>query len=293
MRHTPLTQSGSISFNRSPLYILVNLTFTHSLTPPEVMQLINELNLGVEAIIIGTSPDLSDKAQPLYQVGLKNPIYEYSYVCNLVRKELSQHLSRAPEFIKRRGWNALCAMYPDRGCNVILWGISTEEFLARQYAATKKIGLYFAKAIISRAGNQGSISQHSSKNTTAISENITAISKMPFEPISMEPKDKFRKCTELSSTPQSKEAKRKATRNDSNDESASTDKPVSTDVTESSPAENRVTTAADGSASSITIYKSEASEVNENEKVKEKWYGGVGDVVRRFGTSLGVNKGKS
>ena len=234
------------------------------------MQLINELNLGVEAIIIGVTQDLSDKAKPLYQVGLKNPIYDYIYICNLVRKELSQHLSRAPEFIKRRGWNALCAMYPDRDCNILLWGISNEEFQARKYASTKKIGLYFAKAIISRAGHLGSISQYSSKNLTAISENITAISKTPFEPKTW-----------------------KATMKAKNDESASTDKPVSTDVTESSPAENRVTTAADGSASSITIYKSEASEVNENEKVKEKWYGGVGDVVRRFGTSLGVNKGKS
>ena len=257
MRNSPLTQSGSVSFNRSPLYILVNLTFTHSLNPPEVMNLITELNLGVEAIVIGNTPDHSDKANPLYQVGLKNPIYEYCYVCNLIRKELSQHLSRAPEFIKRRGWNALCAMYPDRGCNIILWGISTEEFLARQYASTKKIGLYFAKAIISRAGNQGSISQHS--------YNISAISTTPFEP-----------------------KRRKATKNATDDESASSDKPVSTDVTESSPASTRVKTydgSADGSASTIKPVAS--SDANEMVQVMEKkpqkgWYGGVGDIIQKL-----------
>ena len=150
-----MTQSGSVSFNRSPLYLIINLTFTHSLTPPEVMNLITKLNLGVEAIVIGSTPDQTDTANPLYQVGLKNPIYDYIYICNLVRRELSQHLSRAPEFIKRRGWNALCAMYLDRGSHILLWGISSEEFQARQYATTKKISLYLAKAIISRAGHQG------------------------------------------------------------------------------------------------------------------------------------------
>ena len=233
MRNSPVTQT--VSFNRSPLYILMNLTFTHSLTPPEVMNLITELNLGVEAIIIGVTPDLSDKANPLYQVGLKNPIYDYIYICNLVRRVLSQHLSRAPEFIKRRGWNALCAMYPDLGCHILLWGISTEEFIARQYASTKKIGLYFAKAIISRAGHGGTISQYSS-NT-----NILAISNTPSEP-----------------------KRRKATKNATDDESASSDKPVSTDVTDSSPALPRESTD-DGSAS--TISSSEANEVNV--KVKE------------------------
>ena len=232
------------------------------------MQLINELNLGVEAIIIGVTQDLSDKAKPLYQVGLKNPIYDYIYICNLVRKELSQHLSRAPEFIKRRGWNALCAMYPDRDCNILLWGISNEEFQARKYASTKKIGLYFAKAIISRAGHLGSISQYSSKNLTAISENITAISKTPFEPKTW-----------------------KATMKAKNDESASTKKPD--DVTESPPAETWVTTneeSADGSASTIKpVASSDANKsmvkVMDMEMVVEKkkgWYGGVGDIIRKY-----------
>ena len=266
----------------------MNLTFTHSLTPPEVMNLITELNLGVEAIIIGVTPDLSDKANPLYQVGLKNPIYDYIYICNLVRRVLSQHLSRAPEFIKRRGWNALCAMYPDLGCHILLWGISSEEFQARQYASTKKIGLFFAKAIISRAGNQGSISQYSSYN-------IKASTTTPFEPISMEPKDKFRKCTELSSIPQSNEPKtKKATRVTKNDESASTKKPDDvTDMTDRTTAETRITTA-DGSASTIKpVASNEMVKVKDMEMVTEKdmemvtekkkgWYGGVGDIVRKF-----------
>jgi len=175
-------------------------------------------------------------------------------------------------------------MYPDRGCHILLWGISSEEFLARQYASTKKISLYLAKAIISRAGHQGTISQHSSDN------NINAISTTPFEPISIPPKDKFRKCTELSSIPQSKEATRKATRNATNDEYASSNEPVSADdVTDRSPASTRVTTnegSADGSASTIKpIASSDANESNEMVKVMEKkkgWYGGVGDIVRKF-----------
>ena len=228
-----MSRSESVTFNRSPLYILVNLTFTHSLNPPEVMNLITGLNLGVEAIVIGTYSDTNPNT--LYQVGLKNPIYDYIYVCNLVRRELSQHISRAPEFVKRRGWNALCSMYPERGCHIILWGISTEEFIARQYATTKKISLYYAKAIISRAGHPCTISQYSSES------NILAISNTPSEP-----------------------KRRKATKNATDDESASSDKPVSTDVTDSSPALPRESTD-DGSAS--TISSSEANEVNV--KVKE------------------------
>jgi hypothetical protein len=72
-----------------------------------------------KAIIVGVTsapkPDQSDTAMnPPYLVGLKNPIYAYTYVCTLIRKELSQHIIANPEFIKRRGWNALCAMFPDR-----------------------------------------------------------------------------------------------------------------------------------------------------------------------------------
>ena len=191
MKQSPMTQSGSVSFNNKPLYLSLTVSFRNSLTPPEVMHLITGLNLGVEAIIVGVTsapkPDQSDTANPPYQVGLKNPIYDYTYVCNLIRRELSQHISRAPEFIKRRGWNALCAMYPDRNCHIILWGISTEEFMARQYASTKKLSLYLAKAIISRAGHRGTISQHSSytditdsPNKPVSTDDVTASSTKPI-----------------------------------------------------------------------------------------------------------------
>ena len=196
MNKSPLTQSGSVSYNRKPLYLSLLVSFRNSLTPQEVMHLINGLNLGVEAIIVGFTPkpNQSDTANPPYLVGLKNPIYDYKNICNLLRRELSQHISKAPEFNKRRGWNALCAMYPDRNCHIILWGISTKEFMARQLAATKKIGLYFAKAILSREGHQGTISMYSSENhINAISTDGSADgSASSNEPISTrsKPEDK-------------------------------------------------------------------------------------------------------
>ena len=138
------------------------------------MDLITGLNLGVEAIVVGVTsalkPDQSDTAMnPPYLVGLKNPIYYYTYVCNLIRNELSHHIIANPEILKRRGWNAVCAMFPERDFNIILWGISSEEFIARQYASTRKVSLYIAKAIINRAAHRSTISQHT---PTAASSNI-------------------------------------------------------------------------------------------------------------------------
>jgi len=167
--------NNSAALSRKPLYLSFKVSFRYSLTPPEVMDLITGLNLGVEAIIVGVTsapkPDQSDTAMT-YLVGLKNPIYAYTYVCNLIRKELSQHIIANPEFIKRRGWNAVCAMFPERDSHILLWGISSEEFIARQYASTRKVSLYIAKAIINRAGHRGTISVHSPTADVAASSNI-------------------------------------------------------------------------------------------------------------------------
>jgi len=157
------------AFSRKPQYLTFKVSFRYSLTPPEVLDLITGLHLGVDTIIIcfKSSPkqDQSDTAMT-YLVGLKNPILHVSYVCNLVGKELSQHIIATPKFIKRRGWNAVCAVFPERNCHILLWGISSEEFIARQYASSHQVSLYKAKAIINGACNRGNISVHSPHSPT-------------------------------------------------------------------------------------------------------------------------------
>ena len=154
----------SVPLSRKPLYISLVVSFRDSLTTTDVMNLVIGLHLGVETIIVGeTISSKSDRPDttinPSYLVGLKNPIYTYLHLTTHVGKGLSPYIVGEPKFVKRRGWKAVCAMFPETECNIILWGISEEEFLARKYASTKKISLYMAKAIISRAGYRNNISQ--------------------------------------------------------------------------------------------------------------------------------------
>lgn len=141
------------------------------------MHVITNLNLGVETIIVGVTsalkPDQSNTAiKSPYLVGLKNPLYTNKYITPLLKKELLPIVLEEPQIIKRRGWNAVCAMFPERDSHILLWGISSEEFIARQYASTRKVSLYIAKAIINRAGHRGSISVHSPTADGAASSNI-------------------------------------------------------------------------------------------------------------------------
>jgi hypothetical protein len=171
------------------------------------MHVITELNLGVETIIVGVTsapkPDQSNTAiKSPYLVGLKNPLFTYKYLNPLLRKELLPLIVNEPQIIKRRGWNAVCAMFPERDSHIILWGISSEEFIARQYASTRKVSLYIAKAIINRAGHRGTISVHSPTADGAASSNIPI-------PISKEiynkPKDKENPSREIIYYPKEKD----------------------------------------------------------------------------------------
>jgi len=183
----PVRNTNALSaFSRKPQYLTFKVSFRYSLTSSEVMDLITGLNLGVEAIIIcvtsAPKPDQSDTAMT-YLVGLKNPIFYVTYVCNLVGKELSQYIIANPEFIKRRGWNAVCAVFPERDSHILLWGISSEEFIARQYASSQKVSLYKAKAIINGAGHRGTISVHSPTHSPTADGAASSNIPIPIPPI--------------------------------------------------------------------------------------------------------------
>lgn len=147
--------------NRKPLYVYLILPLRTYIAPRGLLQLIQSFRWGLESIIVCETrdPRLHDpKSTALltYTAGLKNSVYPYPLLKELFYKEFSPILGGELQCIKRKGWGTICAMFPELDChpNLALWGISPEEFEARQYANTKKVGFHLAKLIISRTSKR-------------------------------------------------------------------------------------------------------------------------------------------
>jgi len=144
--------------NRKPLYLFIVIPIRTLISPHGMLHTILSFRWGLESLIVCETRDPRFRrpdslARLTYIAGLKNSVYPYPLLKELIPKEFAPFLREEVQITKKKGWGAICAMFPDLEShpNLSLWGISPEEYEARQYANTKKVGFHLAKMIISRA----------------------------------------------------------------------------------------------------------------------------------------------
>lgn len=131
------------------------------ISPQGMVDMIQGFYWGVESILVSESKDpkvsIPDcPALLTYIIGLKNPVYTFQDLKILLFKEFrSVVVGGKLHFMKVKGWGKVCSMFPDPdvypGADICIWGMSPEEYEARRYATSKKVGFHLAKMIISRA----------------------------------------------------------------------------------------------------------------------------------------------
>lgn len=157
---TPRRSSTSIC-NKKPLYLFIIAPMRTYISPQGMIEMIQGFYWGVESILVSESKDPKVRipdcpALLTYIIGLKNPVYTFQDLKILLFKEFrSVVVGGKLHFMKVKGWGKVCSMFPDPdvypGADICIWGMSPEEYEARRYATSKKVGFHLAKMIISSA----------------------------------------------------------------------------------------------------------------------------------------------
>lgn len=126
-----------------------------------MVEIIQSFYWGVESILVAESKDpkvsIPDcPALLTYLIGLKNPVYTFQDLKILILKEFRPLVVGGKlHFMKVKGWGKVCSMFPDPDvypdADIHIWGMSPEEYEARRYATSKKVGFHLAKMRIGRA----------------------------------------------------------------------------------------------------------------------------------------------
>lgn len=159
--HTPIRRSSSSVCNKKPLYLFVIAPMRTYISPQGLIEKIQSFYWGLESILVSESKDpkvsIPDcPALLTYIIGLKNPVYTFQDLKILLLKEFRPLVVGGKlHFMKVKGWGKVCSMFPDPDvypdADICIWGMSSEEYEARRYATSKKVGFHLAKMIISRA----------------------------------------------------------------------------------------------------------------------------------------------